>query len=311
MTGNAPVPTSVARSGKPRRPPPFTFDKPVACPDCLPARRGGRLRRLKRPLRRLWVPARSWLAVRHSRPAELALVVALYLAYEGGRGLVAAKPSQAVGHAHLVVALERSLHIFFEGGVQHAAATVPGLTSLLGLAYLGMHLPVTAAVLLWLHQRRPAVFAFVRTALLLASAFALVGFLLFPTAPPRLAEIGIADTVSRQQVSLNGSLTSALYNPYAAVPSMHIGYALVVGASLVKFAGRRALRLAGALYPLFMLLVVTATGNHFFVDALAGVLAAVLAGLVALPIARPAAGSGLRRLDTVRLESEALEERAA
>ena len=112
-------------------------------------------------------------------------------------------------------------------------------------------------------------------------------------------------------MSLNGSLTSALYNPYAAVPSMHIGYALVVGASLVKFARRRALRLAGGLYPLFMLLVVTATGNHFFVDALAGALAAVLAGLVAVPHRE----TGWRqRAPAARHRStrvEALEERAA
>ena len=74
-------------------------------------------------------------------------------------------------------------------------------------------------MVLWLHQRRAAAFAFVRTTLLLASALALVGFLAYPTAPPRLAGIGIADTVSNSHVDLDKGLVSSLYNPYAAVPA--------------------------------------------------------------------------------------------
>jgi hypothetical protein len=120
--------------------------------------------------------------------------------------------------------------------VQRGAHALPGLTGLLGVAYLTLHLAVTAAVLIWLHQRRPAAFPFVRTTLLLASGLALIGFLLYPTAPPRLAGIGIADTASNGTVDLNKGLVSSLYNPYAAVPSMHIGYALIVAASLLRHA---------------------------------------------------------------------------
>jgi hypothetical protein len=82
--------------------------------------------------------------------------------------------------------------------------------------------------------------------------------------------IGIADTLTGNNVDHNSGLDSSLYNPYAAVPSMHIGYALVVGASLLRYGRRCALRIIGALYPLFVLPVVVATGNHFLVDALAG-----------------------------------------
>src|SRR5919198_1430615 len=103
-----------------------------------------------------------------------------------------------------------------------------------GDASLTLHFAVTAGVLLWLHQRRPAAFPLVRTTLLLASGLALVGFLLYPTAPPRLADIGVADTVSKGHVDLNHGLVSSLYNPYAAVPSMHIGYALIVATSLLR-----------------------------------------------------------------------------
>jgi hypothetical protein len=138
---------------------------------------------------------RRWLSVRHSLLAEALGVVAFYAVYEGGRGLVAGDRATAVAHARSVASLERTLHVFLEPHVQHAAQGVPALIGVLGFAYLTLHLSVTAGLLLWLHRRRPASFAVVRTTLLVASAFALIGFIAFPTAPPRLAGLGIADTV--------------------------------------------------------------------------------------------------------------------
>ncbi len=105
----------------------------------------------------------------------------------------------------------------------------------------------------------------------------LIGFLVYPTAPPRLAGIGINDTVSNGHIDLNKDLVSSLYNPYAAVPSMHIGYALIVAASLLLYARRPLVRVLGALYPPFALLVVVASGNHFFFDAATGALVAAAA----------------------------------
>ena len=195
----------------------------------------------------------SWLSVRHSLRVEAAAALILYGLYELTRDLVVSDRAQADAHAHRLVTLERSLHLFVEPNLQRAVQTLPGLTNMLGVAYLTLHLAVTAAVLLWLHRRRPEGFAFARTALLLASAIALIGYLVYPTAPPRLAGIGIPDTVSGRHVDLNRGLISSLYNPYAALPSMHVGYALIV-----------------------------ATGNHFFLDAAAG---ALVAGLAAAPAA--------------------------
>jgi PAP2 superfamily len=231
---------------------------------------------------------RGWLSVRHSLGLEAALVLALYGVYELARGLVVGDTSEADRHSDQLVALERSLHLSVEGKVQHAADALPGLAWLLGVAYLTLHLAVTAGVLLWLHQRRPSAFPFVRTALLLASALALVGFLAYPAAPPRLAGIGIADTVSNGHVDLNHGLVSSLYNPYAAVPSMHVGYALIVAASLLRYGGGWLVRALGTLYPAFVLLVVVATGNHFFLDAAAGALVATLAFAAASLLIRAA-----------------------
>jgi hypothetical protein len=191
-----------------------------------------------------------------------------------------------------------------------AAHTLPGLTSLLGVAYLTLHLAVTGGVLLWLHQRRPAAFPFVRTTLLLASALSLVGFLVYPTAPPRLAGIGIVDTVSNGHVDLNHGLVSSLYNLYAAVPSMHIGYALIVAASLLRH-GRWLVRALGALYPPFVLLVVVATGNHFLFDAAAGAAVAGLAATAAAFLTRPGATARLTVLPTQREALPAFDELAA
>ena len=110
--------------------------------------------------------------------------------------------------------------------------------------------------------------------------------------------MGIADPVSNGHVVLNHGLVSSLYNPYAAVPSMHIGYALIVAASLLLHGRRPLVRALGALYPPFVLLVVVATGNHFFLDAAAGALVAVAAASAAAPPTRRAAPSRIRQLPT-------------
>src|SRR6266516_4090558 len=239
-----------------------------------------------------------WLSTRHRLRSEAAAVLGLYGLYELARGLVVSDAREADHHARDVVTLERWLHLFREANVQHAARALPGLTSLLGTAYLTLHLALTAGVLLWLHQRRPAHFAFVRTTLLLASGLSLIGFLAYPTAPPRLAGIGIADTVSNGHVDLNKGLVSSPYKPYAAVPSMHIGYALIVAASLLRCGHHRLVRALGALYPPFVLLVIVATGNHFFFDAATGALVAVVAAAAAAPLTRRAAPSRISELPT-------------
>ena len=252
-----------------------------------------------------------WLSVRHSLGSEAVVVLALYGLYELTRGLVVGDADVASAHANRLVAVERSLHLLFEANVQRAVHALPGLTGLLGVAYLTLHLAVTAGVLLWLHRRRPAAFPFVRTTLLLASGLALVGFLVYPTAPPRLAGIGIADTVSNGHVDLNRGLVSSLYNPYAAVPSMHVGYALIVGASLLLYARRPLARALGALYPPFVLLVVVATGNHFFFDAAAGAVVAVVAAAAAARLTRRAARNRISELPTRPEPRPAYEELAA
>ena len=229
---------------------------------------------------------RAWISERHSLPVEAAAALGLYALYEAGRGLVAGSAADAVHRAHEIAHVERTLHVFDEAGIQRAAHAVPGLVGVLGTSYLTPHLAVTGGLLLWLHRRRPHLFPVVRTTLLAASALSLIGFVFLPTAPPRLAGIGIADTISTGAVSLNKGLVSALYNPFAAMPSMHIGYATIVAGALLA-AGGRMRRVAALAYPPFVLLVIVATGNHFFLDAAAGALVAAAGYVVARTVTAP------------------------
>jgi hypothetical protein len=185
-------------------------------------------------------------------------------------------------HTSEIVTLEQGAGIYVEHGVQEAFEAIPGAPTLLGLAYLLLHFAGTTAALVWLHRRHPDRFPLVRTTVVAATALALVGYVLYPAAPPRLADLGFSDTVTTSAgLNLSSDLLGALYNPFAAVPSLHFGYALIVGVTLATLASSRIVRVAGALYPLGMLLVIVATGNHFVFDAVMGAVVVVAGWLVA------------------------------
>jgi len=209
---------------------------------------------------------------------EATLLLCLYLAGELARGVARGGEGAAEANADFIVRLERRLRVFDEAAIQHFAGRLDGLPALLGYAYVSVHLAGTAAALVWVYRRRRSAYARLRNTLVVASALGVAGYALFPTAPPRLAGVGIADTVSRAtSLNLDSTLVSSLYNPYAAVPSMHIGFSLVIGITIVRLARRPLWRLAGALYPVFVLFVIVATGNHFFFDAAAGAVVGVVA----------------------------------
>jgi hypothetical protein len=173
------------------------------------------------------------------------------------------------------------------------------LPAVLGLLYMLLHFVGTTATLVWVYRWHRERFAIVRTTLVTSTAFALVGYIVFPAAPPRLADLGFSDTVSSSTgLNLSSDLLGALYNPFAAVPSLHFGYALIVGVAISAFATRRWVRVAGALYPVVMLLVIVATGNHFFIDAAAGGLVVVLGWITARSLVAAASSSRQARAVT-------------
>ena len=208
---------------------------------------------------------------------ELLALGALYGVYEIVRGFGGEDWVAARAHTADIVALEERVGLFVERDVQDLASSIAGVPALLGFLYVALHFAGTAAALVWVHRRRPHAFPFLRTTLIVSTSLALVGYVLYPAAPPRLAELGFADTVSTHTgLNLSSDLLGSLYNPIAAVPSLHFGYSLIVGVALAQLARTRLVRVAGAAYPLAMLLIIVATGNHFFFDAAAG--AFVVAG---------------------------------
>jgi membrane-associated phospholipid phosphatase len=137
-----------------------------------------------------------------------------------------------------------------------------------------------------------------RTAGVFASGLGLAGFLVFPTAPPRLATPDVSDTVSHATVNLNASTLHWLYNPYAAMPSMHVAYATLVGYSLARWGLPGPWRWLGVLYPAWVAAEVIATGNHFVLDVMAGALVAgvALAGAGLVVGRGPSRSSAHRRV---------------
>jgi hypothetical protein len=213
---------------------------------------------------------------------EGAILVALYGVYELIRGGGNATLSAARAHTDSIVSFEQSLHVFGEQSLQDAAHAVPALPSLLGVAYVVLHFVGTTAFIVWMYRRHRDHFAFVRNTLIASTAIGLSIYVLFPAAPPRLAGLGFVDTVTDgAHLNLSSNLLGSVYNPYAAVPSLHFGYALIVGVAVAAYARRRVVRIAGALYPAVMLIVIVATGNHFFFDAAAGAVVVGAAYLVA------------------------------
>ena len=223
------------------------------------------------------VVARPW-----GGPAELGLAVALYALYEVVRGFGSTSLQLARAHTADIVALEQRLHVFGELDVQRAVDGIPAVPAVLGFLYMSLHLGVTSAALVWVYRRHRDSFPLVRTTIVASTAMSLVIYVLYPAAPPRLAGLGFADTVtSAAHVNLSSEALGSLYNPFAAVPSLHFGYALLVGAAIAALAERRVVRVLGALYPLLMLFVIVATGNHFLFDAVAGGLVTVVAWWIA------------------------------
>jgi hypothetical protein len=143
--------------------------------------------------------------------------------------------------------------------------------------YIYGHWPVIAAVLIWMLNRQPEQFAHARNAMLVSGAIALIVFAVFPVAPPRLADPAMLDTVTLHTNAYRVLQPTAFTNAYAAMPSLHCGWDLIIGLSVARVARRRWVARAAALLPAAMVAAVIVTGNHYLLDAAAGDLLALAA----------------------------------
>ncbi|GGZ63170.1 phosphatase PAP2 family protein [Streptomyces bluensis] len=217
---------------------------------------------------------------------ELLLVVGLFLVYKSGRLLANGHTGEAFRNAQRVWDGERALRLPDEGTVQSVLLHGDGLAQLANSYYALVHFPATAAFLVWLYLRRPAHYVWARRVLAAVTGAALLVHLVFPLAPPRLLDgSGLVDTgqVYGPTVYSATPATDSLANQFAAMPSLHFGWALMVAVGLIA-AARSPWRWLWLLHPLVTLLVIVGTANHYWLDAVG---AAALLGLALAAIHLP------------------------
>ena len=219
---------------------------------------------------------------------QLLLIGLSLVAYEHVRTLTASDVSVAFAHARELISLERSLHIFVEPTVQAWATGSHRLTDAADWLYLNAQTSIVIGALIYLYRFRNSSFHFVRNTLIISWGIALVGYFVFPTAPPRLLpEWGFVDTVADfTHVHEQTSTVLSLINPYAAVPSMHVALAIIIGWPMARLVRSRGTRVIWALYPLMIAFVTVVTANHLLFDALLGAGTAGLAAYGAQWLAR-------------------------
>ena len=215
--------------------------------------------------------------------AQVALFLLAYLVYSGARYFTIGDLGDATTNAHWIVDLEANLHVGIEGTVQDAL-TGSVVLWMLNHVYLAAQLVVLPGALWLLHRKARPAYLRLRNTVLATWLLSIPIYGLFPVAPPRLAGIGLVDTISSQTgFAMDSSLTTSFYNELAAVPSLHVGFAFAVGIALASATSNRALKVAGHLWGPIVALAVVATGNHYIFDIVAGMIAAAIGyGLGAL-----------------------------
>ncbi|MFF4757359.1 phosphatase PAP2 family protein [Streptomyces sp. NPDC001292] len=220
------------------------------------------LERLRAPRRpRLWF--------------EILLIAVSYWTYSLIRNAVPEQKTQALRNADWIWSAEHQFGIAVEHSINHAANSVTWLIIGMNYYYATLHFVVTIGVLVWLYRTHPGRYAAARLTLFVTTGVALLGYYLYPLAPPRLMTGGhFVDTVQVHHTW--GSMASGdlknMSNQYAAMPSMHIGWSLWCGLTAFALCAVPWLRVLGLLYPVATLVVIVATANHFWLDAVGGVL---------------------------------------
>ncbi len=220
----------------------------------------------------------------HPWTFEVAIFALALVVYQGSRALVIGDPSTAFENAAGIIHWEKSSGLFVETTIQQWILNHVELAEILNYFYMYAHWTVTPLFFIWLYKRRARVYPYVRNAFLATNAIALVVFMLYPVAPPRLAGVsdGFVDTLHNiSDIDLHGGIFAGWFNPHAAVPSMHFGYALMIGMVGMVLLRSWPLRLIALAYPVAVFITITGTANHYVIDAVAGGLA-VAVGFIAV-----------------------------
>ena len=224
---------------------------------------------------------------------EVAVVGALFVLYNLGRLAIQGQEAAARSHADLVRRVEEMMHLPSEAALQDAFGAAPRIFELANQYYVTLHFPVMIAFLLWGFLRRPrAEYAWARNLLVTMTFLGLAIHMVFPLAPPRMfPEWGFTDTMAVWGPSAYDGASATVANQYAAMPSLHIGWALLIAFVLLRTAPR-PLAVVAVLHAAMTVLVVVVTANHWWLD---GIIAAVLLALGLVLFPRPGTAGPLRR----------------
>ncbi len=235
-----------------------------------------------------WVGARRtlWASMRHGFIREAALVAGAMVAYFAIRNGTVGGANEAYANAGRLVDVERWLDIDWEDEIQGTVIGTDTLVTLTNWAYIWGHWPVILGAAIALYLGRRERYYVLRNALFVSGAIGFAFFAFLPVAPPRLLDLGLVDTVTTESSSYRALQPPGLTNQYAAFPSLHVGWNVVVGVVLLMTTAHLAVRVFAIVSPLAMGFAVVATANHFVLDVAGGIVVVIVGLTVALAIER-------------------------
>lgn len=218
------------------------------------------------------------------------IMIACYAAYDFSRALAQGREVTAMANGIFFMNLEKALHIWWEPWIQGRVSGLGPLMTLLVWTYQYAHLPIIIGAMVWLFTQRRSSWRLFRNWFLAINFIAVLVFALLPTAPPRMIfTSGVADINFLHGIRMHILEDGVLANPFAAMPSLHFGYALFIGLMLYTLAHGRWTRYLGFVYAFVVLIAIVATGNHFIIDAVAGALVVLAAWAFAVNVQPSAA----------------------
>ena len=223
---------------------------------------------------------------------QFVIWMGFYVVYQVARGAADRSVASAFSNGEWVLRKEQELGALFEPAVQRVVDTSSIMVTLTSYTYWLSQFAVVGATLLWVYFRHHEKFSGFRNWLITANLVGLVGYILMPTAPPRMfPEWGFVDTLGQfSSINHDSGLISFASNPYAAMPSLHAMDALIVGVVMFGLVRSRVAKALWIAWPAWVAFSVISTGNHYWLDVVAGFVLAVATGLA------------LRRVRTLRLQ---------
>jgi membrane-associated phospholipid phosphatase len=238
---------------------------------------------------------------------QIGILIGVDIAYELVRGIADSQRADAIAHGSQVIEFEQTTHTFFEPSMQAFFLPAHWLIDVANQLYLNAQFSIALSFLVWLYLFRNESYYFVRNMFVASMGLALIGYTFYPTAPPRMfPEHGLVDTITDfSSVNHDSALAKIFINPYAAVPSMHCAFALMIGGTGVMVCRHRFSKAIWAFWPLLVAWVVIVTANHYWVDVALGWMVAVAAAVIAHRLIAPARPEAWSWRTSTRQEAEA------